>query len=177
MIDCEQGMQRHKFWFYSGSIFEVTDWRRLCFDFIVFFFGGGQLEEAVCYDFIVGLFWTNKWMILFFCFNFIGFLWCCLIVFDSLQMFLILLTRCWLVGSNKSLQVDQEVLVSKASNANHIKSWPTIYKIKMPTLFVVWRMVFMLSAYPFLFPIYIYNHIYTCKYLMVVPKYCLKWKF
>ena len=129
------------------------------------------------YDFIVGLFWTNKWMILFFCFNFIGFLWCCLIVFDSLQMFLILLTRCWLVGSNKSLQVDQEVLVSKASNANHIKSWPTIYKIKMPTLFVVWRMVFMLSACPFLFPIYIYNHIYTCKHLMVVPRYCLKWKF
>ena len=41
----------------------------------------------MCYDFIVGLFWTNKWMILFFCFNFIGFLWCCLIVFDSLQMF------------------------------------------------------------------------------------------
>ena len=105
----------------------------------------------MCYDFIVGLFWANKWMILFFCFNFIGFLWCCLIVFDSLQMFLILLTRCWLVGSNKSLQVDQEVLVSKASNANHIESWPTIYKIKMPTLFVVWRMVFMLFAYPFYF--------------------------
>ena len=32
-------MQRHKFCFYSGSIFEVTDWR-----------------EAVCFDFIVGLF-------------------------------------------------------------------------------------------------------------------------
>ena len=123
------------------------------------------------------LFWLNKWMILFFCFDFIGFLWCCLIVFDSLQMFLILLTWCWLVGSNKSLQVDQEVLVSKASNANHIKSWPSIYKIKMPTLFVVWCVVFILSAYPFLFPICIYNHKYTCKYLMVVPRYCLKWKF
>ena len=25
-----QGMQRQKCWFYSGSFFEVTDWRRLC---------------------------------------------------------------------------------------------------------------------------------------------------